>query len=1000
MSQEAINDSCVRVDLSISEQALNQPQLQKGVGSDGMVPLSKVHSRKDPAKCMTKEEHYSFMNAHPLKNFEDIVVQYQQIDREIIEKVVEGFECLKEAYHLYGLERAFNVPPKLKQQNFAGVVSYYNKYGAQLRANRVLDWRLQSAITKALDYLIESQDHSLWVSYFKYKTCAFFAYYEGQEIPPAPAGLTNDRPDVLIYPTFVSYLKRVSAKDKAAPRKLFRSFLMTINQSKMGMPRDVKSSIKKAEEKCAKHLTTQPPALVDKTLRLRRNVIVGGKSHLTKEEIDFHELTEIVVSKETVCDQLKRTVREMFHEVCYTSEHHYEPFYPSTSSNYNRTRGAMGAVGEVMKFIYEDDDLNKFLDRELIKMSISPVVFREEISKRYGDRGQSEQLEIDPDHETIGNAIDFDDTEFKEVWVKMFDRLFERAYIEEPYVTPLGLLEALKIRVISKGPPFLYTVLKPLQKFLWGVLKRNSVFQLIGTPISVDLINQVMGEPDEKEVIVNGDYKASTDNLHSWVSECLANELCDVLNENSLRKRQDDPEFPYFRITGRHREMLIRSLIHHKFEVDGEWKDQLEGQLMGSITSFPFLCMANAAFCRWSLEISNKQVYRLADRHQPGTRRAPLLINGDDCTLKGNRIFLRYCWEEITSFGGLTSSVGKTFFSLPERPICMINSVAFDYNFESHLWEERKYINMGILLGKKRSTGLAGAIDDDQVSYGELGCLHRELFRQSPPEIWPRVSQRFIYYNANTLKQCPNIPWDMPEYLGGPGLVPNKPHSERDLRCATLLKMNMKSDGTFHNKRLAVQKFTSTQDWILHQVVKDRVLPWAKSVGGEANYLSLRNFNAYEYGLKDLDDLDIYDEWTTQMNHNCPWESLEDNWSKLYKYLVVETLFRNHTDDVYQSAFDRWIAEFNDKHFFGRKSKKAYKEHSESREFQILKMNMRAWQYVEQDIWNLDSVVVMKNHEVAYEKKTFVIPVTSYSIEKEFYTDLQNLHSVVKELTL
>jgi len=148
----------------------------------------------------------------------------------------------------------------------------------------------------------------------------------------------------------------------------------------------------------------------------------------------------------------------------------------------------------------------------------------------------------------------------------------------------------------------------------------------------------------------------------------------------------------------------------------------------------------------------------------------------------------------------------------------MINSVAFDYDLDSHTWEERKYVNMGILLGKKRSIG-KGQGKLDQVSYDELGTLHRELNRQCPKEIWPSVSSRFIYYNANTLKKCPNIPWSMPEYLGGPGLVPKDPYSEEDLRCATILKMNMKGDHQYHNSKLRVGKTSSIAEWKLHEVV-------------------------------------------------------------------------------------------------------------------------------------------------------------------------------------
>jgi len=563
--------------------------------------------------------------------------------------------------------------------------------------------------------------------------------------------------------------------------------------------------------------------------------------------------------------------------------------------------------------------------------------------------------------ETKGKALRFHDEKFREVWRRFLDAVFERAYVEEPYVEALGLLEALKIRVISKGPPFLYTILKPLQKKLWSSLKKNSVFQLIGTPITPDLINQIIGGIFDEEILVNGDYKASTDNLHSWVSECLANEVCDVLNENILRF----PEEFGFHIKERHREMLIRSLIHHKFEVDGEWADQKEGQLMGSITSFPFLCLANAAMCRWALELADKRVYRLSDSFERQNRipQAPLLINGDDCTLKGNRKYLRNAWEKITNFGGLTSSVGKTFYSLKERPICMINSVAFDYDFESGRWFERKYVNMGLLLGKKRSIG-SGQSSQDQVSYSELGTLHRELHRQSPEEIWPTVSSRFIYYNSKTLKKCPNVPWSMPEYLGGPGLVPVGPYSEEDLRCATLLKMNMKGNHQFHSKRLAVGSSVNRQEWQLHQIVAERLKPYAEQVGGEAPFRLLRNLNFYEEGLKSIEDIDIYSNEVDQINELFPYDNLEDNYSKLYKYLVVESLFTKALADVHHL----------------RENSKGFCLLEAKIERQIRNRNNNSWQNAMKEIWSLSNVTVMKQHEVAYEKKDFVIPVASFSI--------------------
>lgn len=964
---------------------------------DGMVPSPKVLKAINPAKVSNLQLWKQFRKANPMLRDEDYVSHFKGVSPEIIEKVREGFKCLIEIYHLYGLKRPVSVPKfseyQLNKNYDKGVLleAYFDKYVDDLIYNRKYGIKIEMAITKLLCYLIETNDESLWVSYFKYKTCAFFASHEGQEIPPAPGGLI-DKPHVIFFGEWVNHFRRSSIKNGG---KMWKSFLMSINQAKMGMPRSTKDAILEAEMKCALHLTTEPPPLVDRII-MNRRPIVGDRSLLTPEDLDFHELDRVVVNKENMCVQLRRTVREMFKSALYLDSTHYEPFFPSTSSNYNRTRGEMGAVGTVMEMIWDDPELNTLYQTEMIKLDVCPVSFREELSRRYGDVGRLEQEQFDActEHEVSGKAICFSDEDFRMIWRRFMDKLFQAAYIEDPKVEPLGLLEALKIRVISKGPPLLYTYLKPFQKFMWSTLKRNKVFTLIGTPITPDLINKIIGRMSDGVIVINGDYKASTDNLHSWVSECLANELVDTLNENG----RNAPNEEYFHINEQFREMLLRSLIHHKFEINGEWIEQKEGQLMGSISSFPFLCLANACFCRWALELADKKTYRLLDNDPSLGPRAPLLINGDDCTLRGDRRFLRDNWEKITSFGGLTSSVGKTFYSLPNRPICMINSVAFDYDFDSQLWEERKYVNMGILLGKKRSVGKCEK-GDGSVSYGALGELHRELHRQSPPEIWTSVASRFVYYNANVLKKYPNIPWSMPEYLGGPGLVPCQPYSELDLRCATLLKMNMSGRGEFHNNRLAVRKVETIMEWKLHQLVRDRLKQFEPIVGREAPFRTLRNFNSFEYGLREIEEINLFDDFLEDMNELCPFVSLEDTHSRLYKSIVVESLFDGSWDHIFNKDMSTrsWslVNKASRKKKFSKDKERLPSlftlnglqfncwSNEQFVEEYTRKRNDMSWANVRKDAFNVQSMVIMQQHEVAHEKKDFVIPVAPYSLYRE-----------------
>lgn len=924
----------------------------------GFVPPSKVIPLSDIAKRINL-----MRKMYPIQSIDDLVCQYN-IRKEVVLKAQEGFDCLIEIYHLYGLYRPARIP-SFKETGL-DPVTYYNTYISDIENNRLYKWRIQSAVKRLLEYLSQENDDSLWVAYFKYKTCAFFAYYEQQDIPPSPKNLI-DNPKVIFFPEYVTLLKRSN-------REKFLSFLMTINQAKMGMPRNCEDQIQIAEEKCARHLTTQPPKIETVKVAIGRDFGEIQTSENSKVELVDPSLVKELngvdnecfierfnISKLRMKRQLRRTCRELFKDSHYTKESHYEPCFPSTSSNYNNTRDMMGAVGTVHDLIHATDQTGLNLkhpfelDRDgkftsQLDLSIQDVFFSYQKSTKYGKRGEVEDAAFNVQAglfvETRGKALAGDFSTLKTNWKVFMDTLFNEALVEEPYVEPLGLLEPLKIRVISKGPPKLYTLLKPLQKFLWRTLKSQKVFELIGEPVTAEHINDLFGIPCADEIIINGDYKASTDNLHSWVSETIVNEICDILHENCV-----DGDFP---ITPEFREMFVRSLTHHKFYIDGEWRDQKEGQLMGSITSFPILCIANAAMCRWAMEISDCRSYRLVDRGYPGSGRiARLKVNGDDCTLVGNRRLLRGIWEAITKFGGLETSLGKTFFSHAHRPICMINSIAFDFNFDSNLWIERKYVNMGLLLGKKRS-----GTEKTEVSYSRLGEIHRKLHQTVPQFLWKEVSKRFIYYFGNTLAKYKNIPWDMPEYLGGPGLVPDKPRCELDLRCATLLKMNMKRHG-FHDQSLKVEKPVLDKNWLLHELVSDRFSAYEKDgVSQECEFEAVRQASALEMGFISLDEIDLFQDLNTQLYGDVLLESVEDVYSMAYKYATVETLFTKTTNELRQT-FD----------------KLAIKQQV-NRERRVLTRNDRSWANARKICFSTQ-MEVMEESEVDHEKKDFVVAFTT-----------------------
>jgi len=564
---------------------------------------------------------------------------------------------------------------------------------------------------------------------------------------------------------------------------------------------------------------------------------------------------------------LIRTVDEIFGSEIFSIDDLTEPFFPSTSANYINSRKNLGAVGHLYEVLLKEELRQEFLD-----ISHGIVEVGHPVSRIFGALNKVEQDELDrvwdQDQEwktTLGAYVNVD--RFKTRWRLLYWQIFKRAIDEEPLVEPVGLAEALKIRVISKGPPMLYTALKPLQQFMWRTLKKHKVFELIGKPVSEEIIMSCLGNIDDgRDVIISGDYKNSTDNLHSWVSECIARRM-----SWNLRKNGFFPEVL--------EEMLVKSLIHHNFGTISEPLPQREGQLMGSVTSFPILCIANAGFCRWSLEEANEKTYNMV-----GTRLPPLRVNGDDCVLKGCKNSLIAIWEKITAFGGLSTSVGKTYYS---RKFAVINSVLYDYHparmelsdpWDTTVdersrtgltirrtgcsWVERKYINLGLLFGIKRSSGA----EDGKVGVESLGELHKMLKETCPEERWDAVNRKFINIHRETLERFRHIPWYVPTWAGGFGLVPHKPHSHMERMGISLLKKHWLAKGESLNLPTAAK-------WKMHKLVCARLRPYLFEC---------------EHSIVDV-----------------PWFEhpvlISDSFSQLYKYATVETLFVNPMEDLVQS---------------------------------------------------------------------------------------------------
>lgn len=573
------------------------------------------------------------------------------------------------------------------------------------------------------------------MKYVKWKISAFYAFWKGQELPPSPCG-TMDNPACLLGGKAYKWIRLMERSDP----ELFESLITTVLYSKKGMPRPTKKELRLAEANTFRELTRKMPAFPSFALTQWADMTPGCE-------------VNTVLSRGALIEEIKRTVKELFAGEKYTNLDRLRAFFPSTSANYINNRAFGGAVGIIM----EDPELLKGL------LSDTPLVKIEKVmnTKR-------------------SVAYQVDTSQLEASWRTLYERLVERAIVEEPVAVPLALPEALKTRVITKGPPFLNTVLKPLQKKMWRVLKKHPAFKLVGETVTDEYVQNRMGKTLRKgNYFLSVDYANATNEMHSWCSEAASEQIAEELQ-----------------LTSNEAEMLTRSLTRHTIELQKngvavKTAPQTVGQLMGSITSFPILCIVNAAICRWTLELTGNQVQKRT------LKDCPFMVNGDDGLLRTTKLG-KQLWEKIASFAGLQPSVGKVYIS---DEFLNINSTTFAYSAEPCSFRNVvrgdgetvarpihfrlvPYINMGLLLGLKRSGGKE-EIEDEMDSLVDVGQRATQLYETCPLNQREAVMKAFLSSNLSALIAA-NVPWFVPREHGGLGLPPFGEHvaSDLDLRIS------------------------------------------------------------------------------------------------------------------------------------------------------------------------------------------------------------------------
>lgn len=408
----------------------------------------------------------------------------------------------------------------------------------------------------------------------------------------------------------------------------------------------------------------------------------------------------------------------------------------SESASLEATRSKGGQAGQIRKLI----GVNGIREQDtVLKMNIYPETVYDGsfLQHQYVEevRGRHGELE------------DLEDLLAKEVSKYRNDVPMLKAKVE-------AVLEPFKVRTISKGESLPYYLAKRVQLALHGEMRKLSCFRLIGRPLDPPDLMDIIRETDKYSCSselewLSVDYSAATDGLSARLSQAILRRLLDPLYF-------ENPAFF---------NMLLGVLAPHEIsypEVDGVQLEpvvQKNGQLMGSILSFPILCLANLG-----LYLTVKK------RTHPWASTKILcnsvLVNGDDMLYCGDR----FEWNLHAELGkriGLEMSPGKAYI----HPIyANVNSTSLHCDLSRQgIPTVIRFLNVGLMMGRHKVLGKVGS--DDVVKTRPATTVIDEVVRGSLRGLEAEVFKRYCSMHAKEIsRECKGRNLFLSEKLGGLGV--------------------------------------------------------------------------------------------------------------------------------------------------------------------------------------------------------------------------------------
>lgn len=676
-----------------------------------------------------------------------------------------------------------------------------------------------------------------FMKYWKFRFAAFFSAHKSQILPKCI--IPKQNLDDLLIEDFSTHASKLlygrgdrfvlslvrENKDAVLP-----SFLQSILMLKKGLRRPEDSDVVKGLRETFEMLT-------------RENKITDEVSSLKVFELDTFQLDGDGTLKKDkkggirIGRLFQTNIREVVKEVFQHSNidnllstvSGIAPRIPSTNANYVTGQRAAGTLGLLQDMfhnmkLFKDEPGFQFLKHEFDNFRL-----------RWGDSVQSVTRHIfrtSDGEERIESEDVLPELALPVEMITDLERIAEdfsyflrrQALREDSSVELVGLKEALKVRVISKGPPLTYYSLKPMQKFLHGEMRKHKAFRFIGETVSANAMQEILGDLKENQYFVSGDYKDATNNMHPLLSRLAVNAICDELEldrfdtslrtlmlkalvghyilhptrniierfekelagkarEHVLKDLRSQLEIYYDQYTEQHAptsrlafssyveaarsrnvdpdRFLIESLEYYSQEVDGADEDGLRQQLNGQLMGSP---MSFIILC-----IVNASLLKSVDYLNTGRKKKlsdiPVTVNGDDFVYKTTQRGYRI-WQTLTPFTGMEESVGKTFCS---REFCNMNSREFLYR--NGKYSMVPFINLGLVYGMKRSEVDLVASGTDRGLHDEGSLAHRvyEALETAPVYCRARLYDFILNKNSDILRSV-RLPWFVPAEYGGVGL--------------------------------------------------------------------------------------------------------------------------------------------------------------------------------------------------------------------------------------